>query len=161
MSPICTLVIQLNTLEQTRCSCWRIHIQDPTEGSTSTETTIQLWGRSIDATELLCQGQYLHDQFLWKGCSGRGTGICICNLFETLWNMRYCMIFKPVMKHNTSHILIAPEGVSNYGGHLPIFMEEMIRIWISGSVQLFIEMVCRYDVLSHYRDSDLKQPNVK
>jgi hypothetical protein len=48
--------------------------------------------------------------------------------FETQRNMQYYMMLKPVMKHNTSYVLITPEGVSNYGRKLPIFMEEVIRI---------------------------------
>ena len=58
--------------------------------------------------------------------------------FETRRNTWYCMMLKPVMKHNTSYVLVTPKCVSNYGWYFPIFMEKMIRIWICGSVQLFV-----------------------
>jgi hypothetical protein len=50
------------------------------------------------------------------------------SFFETQRNMQYCMMFKPMTKHNPPYIFITPECVSNYGGYLPIFIKKMIRI---------------------------------
>ena len=67
------------------CRCWHIHNQDHALGWTSMETTIQLRGYSVNATESQHQGLLLQDWFLWKDCSGTEKWICICNLF---WNTK-------------------------------------------------------------------------